>query len=78
MRVKVFSKSGDPYSDMVKNLLKYYNISYDNIDVGTPESFQHLLRESGQTSTPVLIVDGKAYVGFDREMIKEVLGMTKN
>jgi glutaredoxin len=79
MKIIVYSRSDDPYSDMVKNLLKYHRIDFDNIDVSRdPEAFKQLMKDSGQTKTPVLMVDGKAYVGFDHAMIKNILGIPQN
>ena len=79
MRVKVFSRAGDPYSDMLKNMLRYHHIDFENIEVSRdPDSLLQLIRESGQSSTPVIVIDGKAYVGFDHALIKEILGLPKN
>ena len=78
MQVKVYSRAGDPYSDMIKNILKYHQIEFENIEVSRdPDAFRQLIRESGQSNTPVIVVDGKAYVGFDHEMIKNILGIPK-
>lgn len=79
MKVRVYSKAGDPYSDMLKNILKYHCVEFENIEVSRDaDSFRQLIKESGQTSTPVLVVDGKAYIGFDHALIKEILGLPKN
>ena len=78
MQIKVYGRAGDPYSDMIRNILKYHHIEFENIEVSRdPDAFRQLVRESGQNNTPVLVVDGKAYVGFDHEMIKNVLGIPK-
>ncbi len=72
--VIVYSKSGDPYSDMLKNLLQYNNIPFENIEVSNKPKL--LKKISGQTAvTPVLDVKGKIFVGFDREKMREVLGI---
>ena len=78
MQIKVYGRAGDPYSDMVRNILKYHHIEFENIEVSRdPDAFRSLISTSGQTSTPVLVVDGKVYVGFDHKMIKDVLGISK-
>jgi len=78
MQVKVYIKTGDPYSDMVKNLLKYYDIEHETIEISrNPEKERELLEISGQKNTPVLVVDDKVYSGFDREKIKEIIGVPK-
>ena len=76
MKVIVYTKAGDPYSEMIKNLLKYYNVEHEIIEVSRNVEKLKTLREiSGQYNTPVLKVDDKIFVGFDREKIKEVLGI---
>ena len=75
MEVKIYS-GYEPYSDMVKNLLRSNNIEFTNIDVSRSKERQKELKEiSGQTATPVIVIDGKAFVGFDRELIKKVLNL---
>ncbi|MEK6826695.1 MAG: glutaredoxin family protein [Nanoarchaeota archaeon] len=79
MQVRIYVKTGDPYSDMVKNLLKYYEVEHETIEVSrNQEKLKELLEISGQTNTPVLVVDDKVFAGFDREKIKEILGLKEN
>ena len=79
MVVKVYSRAGDPYSDMLKNMLKYHGVEFENIEVSrSEEALRRLVEESGQVSTPVIVVNGKAYVGFDHQMIKQILGLAKD
>ncbi len=79
MKITVYSRSGDPYSDMLKNMLKYYSIEFENIEVSrNPDALSQLIKESGQDSTPVLVVDGKVYVGFDHALMKQILGISQN
>ena len=74
MKVTLYTKSGDPYSEMLKNLLKYYNIDHEIIEISrNQEKLEKLKEISGQYNTPVLKVDDKIFVGFDREKIKEIL-----
>lgn len=73
--IKVYAKTGCCYSDMLKNLLKYYNIEFENVDVSKPEKLKELRELSGQDRTPVLQINDKIYVGFDREKIKELFSL---
>ncbi len=76
MKIVVYGHREDPYSDMLKNLLRYYNVTYDNIEVSkNPEAMANMTKISGQKTTPVIVVDGKVFVGFDRQKIKELLGL---
>tara|TARA_Y100000310_G_scaffold144893_3_gene144245 strand:+ start:57474 stop:57722 length:249 start_codon:yes stop_codon:yes gene_type:complete len=79
MKVKVFTKNDDPYSQMVKNLLQSNNVEFENIEVSrNTESFKEMVGLSGQESTPVLVIDEKVFCGFDRELIKSVLNFSKD
>lgn len=72
MNVKVYVGT-DPYSDMLKNLLKYFNVEFETIFISSKEDKQKLIDLSGQDKTPVIDVNGKIFCGFDREKIKELL-----
>lgn len=78
MQVKVYTRNDDPYSQMVKSLLQYYHISFVNLEVSRDqEIMQDMIKISGQSSTPVLVIGEKVFCGFDRELIKQVLGVEK-
>ncbi|MFH1592298.1 MAG: glutaredoxin family protein [Candidatus Woesearchaeota archaeon] len=78
-KIKLYTKTGDPYSDMVKNLLMYHRVECEFVEVSRNlERQKELFEISGQTNTPVLKVDDKVYTGFDREKIKEILGIKGN
>lgn len=61
---------------MVRNLLKYYELNPEIIEISShPERKAEMEEISGQSGTPVLKVDDKVFCGFDREKIKEILGI---
>lgn len=76
MKIKLYIRTGCPYCDMIRNLLKYHNVEYEAIEISRDIEKQKELQEiSGQDTTPVLQVDDKIFIGFDREKIKEVLNL---
>lgn len=78
MKVKLYTRAGCPYCDMTKNLLKYFEVEFENIEISRDfEKQKELQNLSGQCTTPVLQVDDKFFIGFDREKIKEILGIDK-
>lgn len=78
MKVKLYTRTGCPYCDMTKNLLKYFEVEFENIEISRDFEKQKQLQEiSGQCTTPVIVCEDKIFIGFDREKIKEVLGITK-
>lgn len=79
MKIRLYIRAGCPYCDMVKNLLKYHNVDFESVEISRNLEKQKELQElSGQCTTPVLIIDDKVFIGFDREKIKEVLGLEEN
>lgn len=74
MKVIVYCKNDDPYSQMLKSLLDMNNIPFENREVSRDtKAFEEMVSLSGQEATPVLVINGRAYAGFDREMIKKIL-----
>ena len=77
MAIKIYTSANDPYSDMIRNLLRYNDIAFEIIDVSNnKEKFNEMQEISGQSNTPVIKIDDKVYFGFDREKLKEILGLT--
>ena len=76
MQIKVYSSNQEPYSEMLRNILKFNNVEFENLDIKDPKNKAEMLNKTGgQDTTPVLEVDGKIFIGFDREKIREVLGL---
>jgi len=74
--VKVYSTSSCPYCEMVKLFLDENNISYENFDVGMDrEKLKEMVEKSGQMGVPVIDIDGKIIVGFDKDAIRQELGI---
>ncbi|MCM8790913.1 MAG: glutathione S-transferase N-terminal domain-containing protein [Candidatus Omnitrophica bacterium] len=74
--VTVYSTSTCPFCIRVKQFLKDNNIEFTNYDVGSDQlKAQEMINKSGQMGVPVLDIDGKIIVGFDKEKIKEALGL---
>ena len=74
--VKVYSTPTCPFCTRAKQFLKDNNIEFENIDVSAnQEMAQEMVDKSGQMGVPVLDIDGKVIVGFDKDAIKRALGL---
>jgi len=74
--VKVYSTPTCPYCKMAKQFLAENGIEFQNIDVSTDEkAAQEMVNKSGQMGVPVLDIDGKILVGFDKNKIESLLGI---
>jgi glutaredoxin len=61
---------------MTKEFLQEKNIPFQNIDVGQDRNALIEMREkSGQLGVPVIDINGKIIIGFDREALSQELGI---
>jgi glutaredoxin-like YruB-family protein len=75
-KVKIYSTPTCPYCIRAKQFLKDNNITFEDTDVATNQSAtEEMIKISGQMGVPVLDIDGEIIVGFDKERIKQVLGI---
>ena len=74
--IKVYSTPTCPFCIRTKQFLKDSSIAFENIDVSEDQKLaQEMIAKSGQMGVPVIDIDGTIIVGFDKEKIKEVLGI---
>lgn len=73
-KVKVYSTPTCPYCQMAKEYLKDNKVDFEDIDVSKDsEAAQEMVKKSGQMGVPVIDINGKTVVGFDRDKIEELL-----
>jgi glutaredoxin len=61
---------------MAKDFMKEKGIEFEEVDVlANEEAREELVEKSGQLGVPVIDVDGKIIVGFNRSKLAEVLGI---
>ena len=59
-----------------KQFLKENNIDFVDYDVSSDQqALEEMVRISGQMGVPVVDIEGEIIVGFDKERIKEALGL---
>lgn len=74
MKVRVYSMSSCPWCIKVKEFLKENKIKFEEIDVSEDKKAAiELLIKSGQDSVPVIEIDDKIVIGFDKEKLKKLL-----
>ena len=75
-KVTVYSTPTCPFCIRAKQFLKDSNVEFENIDVSTDHAkAQDMIKLSGQMGVPVIDIDGVVIVGFDKDKIKEALGI---
>ena len=75
-RVLVFTTQTCPWCVRVKQYLRERQVQFKEIDVSRNASAaRDLVRKTGQTGVPVVEIDGKPIVGFDRGKIDKLFGL---
>jgi len=75
--IKIYTTPICPYSSRLKDYLKSKKIEFENIDVSSSqEKIQEMVEKSGQMGVPVIDIEGKIIVGFNKEEIDKELGFT--
>ena len=74
--VKVYSTPTCPWCVRVKEFLKENNIKFEDIDVSMNHTAAHeMIEKSGQSGVPVIDIDGKIIIGFDKAAITKALNL---
>lgn len=75
-KITVYSTPMCPFCIRAKQFLKDSNVQFEDIDVSeNQDKAQDMIKRSGQMGVPVIDIGGEIIVGFDKEKIKEVLGL---
>ena len=73
-KVKVYSTSTCPWCVKVKEFLKSKNVKFEDINVGLDQkAAEKMVEKSGQMGVPVIEINGKIIVGYDKEAIEKAL-----
>lgn len=76
MNVKVYSTNTWPWCTKVKDYLRSENIPYVEYNVNQDRAAaMEMVQKSGQSGVPVIDIDGKIVVGFDKSRIDSILGL---
>ena len=74
--VKIYSTPTCPWCIRTKQFLKDNNVAFEDVDVSSgQQAGEEMVKKSGQMGVPVLDIEGEIIVGFDKEKIKQALGI---
>ena len=78
-RVIVFSTPTCSYCNMAKQYFRRNKIRFKDVDVSRdPAAARDLVRRTGQMGVPVIDINGKYIVGFDKPQINRLLDIKEN
>jgi len=76
MKIKIYSTPTCPWCHRVKEFLREKHIKFEDIDVAANrEKAQEMVEKSGQMGVPVIDIDGKVIIGFDKTELEETLNI---
>lgn len=74
----VYSTPSCPYCVMAKTFLKERNIPFEDVDVSRDRArAMEMVEKSGQMGVPVLDIGGNIVVGFQPNVVADLLGLNK-
>ena len=77
MKIRVYSTPMCPHCRDLKRFLDENNVKYENIDVSVDRAAaKEMVERSGQLGVPVIDIDGRIIVGFNRVAITGALKLT--
>lgn len=72
--IVIYSTSTCHYCQLAKNFFRSKNIEFTEYNVGLdPEKRTEMINMTGQMGVPVIVIDGKAMVGFSEERMEDLL-----
>ena len=75
-RVLVFTTPSCPWCGRAKAYLRERRVPFREVDVSRDASAaRDMVRRTGQMGVPVIEIDGRPIVGFDRRRIDSLLGL---
>jgi len=78
-RVIVFSTPTCSYCNMAKQYFRRNKIRFKDVDVSRDEAAaRDLVRRTGQMGVPVIDINGRLIVGFDKPQINRLLDIKDN
>lgn len=77
LEVIVYSSTGCPHCENVKNALKEWGISYEEKNVSESKEAYDDLREMKIFGVPATLINGKKVLGFQEAKLKKALGITE-
>lgn len=75
-KVIVFSTPTCTFCKQAKSYFKEKNIRFTDVDVSKDQSAaRDMMRRTGQMGVPVILINNKTIIGFDRNRINQMLNI---
>lgn len=74
----LYSSTGCPYCEKMKQEFKEWGFQFEERNVTENPDYFNDLHEKGMFSTPVVFIDGEAFIGYRPKKMKKKLGIEDN
>ncbi len=75
-KVIVFSTPTCSYCNLAKRYFREKNIKFTDVDVSRDQNAaRDMVKKTGQTGVPVILINNKPIVGFDKPKINQLLNI---
>lgn len=75
-KVIVFSTPTCSYCNLAKRYFREKNIKFTDVDVSKDQNAaRDMVKRTGQTGVPVILINNKPIVGFDKPKINQLLNI---
>ncbi|WP_458413636.1 FAD-dependent oxidoreductase [Schinkia sp. CFF1] len=75
-KIIIYSSTGCPYCEKMKKEFKEWGFDYEERNVTENPAYFEDLHKEGMFSTPVVYIDGEAFIGYRPNKMKKALGIT--
>ncbi len=76
MNVVIYTTGTCPWCHKAKDYLRQHGIQFKEVRVDQdPNGLKELMRVSNQMGVPVIVINGKAIIGFDKQKIDNMLNI---
>lgn len=73
-KIKIYSTPTCPYCHMVKEYLKEHKFTFEDLNVAEDAKARNeMVEKTQQMGVPVVDIDGKIVIGFDKPVIDKIL-----
>lgn len=76
-KIKIYTTPFCPFCKVAKEYLFQKGFKFEEVDVSKDEkAAQEMILKSGQMGVPVIEIDNQIVIGFDKEKIDQILGIS--
>ncbi len=76
MSVKIYTTPTCVFCHAAREFLKEHGVDFQEFDVARDiKAREEMIQKSGQLGVPVVDIDGKIVIGFDRPRLSNLLGL---